>query len=97
MSVLAICMSSSVESKIWHKWTYLQNRNRLGHRHRHCGWQVGGGVGRDGLGVWGWQMQTITLRTDKQQVLMYGTENYVQYPVINPNGKEYFKRMYLCV
>ena len=54
-------------------------------------------MGRDGLGVWGWQMQTITLRTDKQQVLMYGTENYVQYPVINRNGKEYLKRMYLCV
>ena len=25
------------------------------------------GLGRDGLGVWGWQMQTITQRMDKQQ------------------------------
>ena len=54
------------------------------------------GRGRDGLGVWGWQMQTTTLRMDKR-VLMHGTENYVQYSVINRNGKEYLKRTYLCV
>ena len=24
-------------------------------------------------------------------VLLYGTGNYIQYPVINHNGKEYFK------
>ena len=24
------------------------------------------------------------------KVLLYGTENYVQYPMINHNGKEYF-------
>ena len=27
-------------------------------------------------------------RTDKQQVLLYGTGNYIQYPVISHNGKE---------
>ena len=26
-----------------------------------------GGRDRDGLGVWGWQMQNITFRMDKQQ------------------------------
>ena len=26
-------------------------------------------------------------RMDKQQVLLYSTENYIQYPVINHNGK----------
>ena len=31
------------------------------HRHREqtCGCQEGGKVGRDGLGVWDWQMQTV--------------------------------------
>ena len=24
------------------------------------------------------------------KVLLYGTENYIHYPVINHNGKEYF-------
>ena len=39
------------------------------HRQREhtCGCQGGGEWGRDGLGVWGWQMQTIIFRMDKQQ------------------------------
>ena len=37
------------------------------HRHREqtCGCQGGGGWGRDRLGVWDEQMQTITYRMDK--------------------------------
>ena len=39
------------------------------HRHREqtCGCQGGGCWGRDGLGVWDQQMQTIIYRMDKQQ------------------------------
>ena len=39
------------------------------HRHREqtCGCQGGGGWEKDGLGVWGQQMQTIIYRMDKQQ------------------------------
>ena len=36
-------------------------------------------------------MHTIICRMDKQQVLLYSTGNYIQYPVINHNGKEYEK------
>ena len=32
-----------------------------------------------------------------KKVLLYSTENYIQYPMINHNGKEYFKRMYICI
>ena len=42
---------------------------------------------RDGLGVWDQYMQTRGWIKDK--VLLYSTENYIQYPVINQNGKEY--------
>ena len=35
-----------------------------GHREPPCGCQ---GVGREQLGVWGWQMQTIVHRMDRQQ------------------------------
>ena len=32
------------------------------------------------------------------KVLVYCTGNYIQYPMINPNGKEYFKvRRYMCI
>ena len=43
-------------------------------------------------------MQAFIYRMDKQQVLLYSTENDIQYPVINHNGKEYIKkRMCVCV
>ena len=31
------------------------------------------------------------------KVLLYSTENYIQYPMINHNGKEYLKRIYIYV
>ena len=48
-----------------------------------------GGGGRDGLGVWGQQVQTIIYRMDKQQGPAVEHREHIQYPVINHNGKEY--------
>ena len=31
------------------------------------------------------------------KVLLYSTGNYIQYPVINHNGKEYEKGIYICI
>ena len=31
------------------------------------------------------------------KVLSHSTGNYIQYPVIDHNGKQYKKRMYICV
>ena len=47
----------------------LPMKQRQTHRRREqtCDCQGGGEVGGDGLGVWGWQMQTIIYRMDKQQ------------------------------
>ena len=39
-------------------------------------------------------MQTIIYRVNIK-VLLYGTGNYIQYPVINRNGKEYLKKEFL--
>ena len=47
--IFKICMES--DFKIWHKWTYLRNKNRftdIDNRHG-CQWR---GWRRDGLGVW---------------------------------------------
>ena len=41
-----------VESRIWHRWTYRQNRSRL-NREETCGCQGWGRRQWDGLGVWG--------------------------------------------
>ena len=45
---------------------------------------------RDKLGVWDQQIQTTIYKIDKQQGTTI-TGNYIQYPVINHNGKEYEK------
>ena len=45
----------------------LSTKQKHTHRYRE---QAGGcqeGCGRDGLGVWGWQMQTVSYRMDKLQ------------------------------
>ena len=33
----------------------------------------------------------------KNKVPLYSTGNYVQYTVINHNGKEYEKNVYICI
>ena len=50
----------------------------------------------DGLAAWDRKIQTIIYRTDKQKVLRYSTGNYIQYPLINHNGKEHEKD-YICI
>ena len=48
---------------------YETEINSQTHRHREqtSGCQGGGGRERDGVGGWGWQMQTIIYRMHKQQ------------------------------
>ena len=56
-----------------------------------CGWQR-----RRGLGAWDQQMQTIIYRMNKQPgPSVYSTVKYIQYLVINHNGKEYEKKMHI--
>ena len=74
----------SVESKIWHKWIYLQNRNR--HRDRENRLVVAKEErGRRGIDWEFWIsrllyiMQTIIYRMDKQQIPMCHREIYSIY------------------
>ena len=76
-----------VESKIWHKWTYLWNRltdieNRLVVAKREG---VGGGKDWE-LGIS--RCKLLYKEWINNKVLLYSTGNYIQYPVINHNGKE---------
>ena len=78
-----------VESKIWHKWTYLQNRNRLIvdiENRLVVAKGEGGGRGVD----WVFAISRCKLLHLEwiNKVLLYSTGNYIQYPVINYNGKE---------
>ena len=84
-----------VESKIWHKWTYLQNRNRFTDRENRLV------IANESEGmIWEFGIRRCKLlyvgcRSNK--VLLSSTGNDIQYPVINHNGKEYEKNVYTCI
>ena len=66
------------------------------HREQPCGCQGG----RDGEGK-DWEFgvsrcKLLYIQWINNKVLLYSTGNYIQYPVINQNGKEYDKN-YMCV
>ena len=67
----------------------LSIKQKETHRHREqtCDCQGGEGVGRDGIRVW---VSRCKLKYTKwiNKALLYSTRNYyIQYPVINHNGK----------
>ena len=82
-----------VESKIWHKWIYLWNRNRLTDIENRLVVAKGERVG----GVMAWEIgvsrcKLLYIDWINNKVLLYSTENHIQYPMINHNGKEYLKK-----
>ena len=77
-----------MESKIWHKWAYLQNRNRLTDIDNRLVVAKGEGKrsGVDGeLGVGSCKL--LHLEWISNEVLLYSTANYIQSLVIEHNGK----------
>lgn len=65
----------------------LQNRLQRGR-------SSGGGVDWE-LGISRYKLLYIEWISNK--ALLYGTGNQIQYPVINPKGKEYAKNMYTYI
>ena len=94
-----IFIHSSVESKIWHKWTYLQNRNRLTDIENRLVAAKGKGEGEGMNWEFGINIcKLLYLKWINYKVLLFSSGNYIQYPVINHNGKEYEKEyIYVCI
>ena len=74
----------------------MKQKQNHGHREQTCGCQ--GGVWEGGM-EWEVGVSRCKLLYTEwiNKVLLYSTGNYIQYPVINCNGKEYKKRMYIYV
>ena len=72
-------------------------------RHRHSRLVVAKGEGgRAGEGGMDWEFEVsifelLHIGWISNKVLLYGTQNYIQYSVINHNGKEYEKNVYVYV
>ena len=80
-----------VESKLWHKWTYLWNKNIHRHREQTYGCQGGREVGGGMYQKSGVSRCKLLYIEWMNKGLLYSTGTYIQYPVINRNGKEYKK------
>ena len=66
----------------------LFTKQKQTHRHRKQTYDYQRGKGRkDKLGVWVQQIQTLVYKINNK-FLLYSTGKYVQYLVINYNGKE---------
>ena len=78
-----------VELKIQHKWTYLQNKNRVTDTENRLV-LVKGEKGANGID---WESginrcKLLYIEWTNNMVLLYSTGNNIQYPGINHNGKE---------
>ena len=74
----------------------LSTKQKQTHRRREqtCGCQRGG-EGMDGeFGIS--RCKLLYIKWINNKVLLYSTEDYIQYPVINHNGKEYEKEC-ICI
>ena len=49
-------------------------------------------MGREGVGGRVSRCRLLYMEWISSKVLLHGTENYVQHPMINHNGKEYIKK-----
>ena len=75
-----------------HKWTHLQNRNRLIDIESRLVVAKGKeGQGRQGMGVGICGGKLLYIGWINNKVLLYNTGNYIQYRVITHNAKEYEK------
>jgi len=53
---------------------------------------------REGLGLCTGKYALLHLEWINNKVLMYSTGNYIEYPMINHNGKESFKKnIHKCI
>ena len=63
-------------------------------REQTCGCQERGMDGEFGIS----RFKLVYIGCINNKVLLYGTGNYIEYPEVNHNGKEYLeKNVYICI
>ena len=72
----------------------MKQKQTHGHREQTCGEGAGGGMEWE---VGGSRCELLYTEWMNNRVLLYSTENYIQHPMINHNGKEYKKRVYTYI
>ena len=83
---------------IWnrYKWTYLWSRNSQKNREETCACQ-GKGVGEEMEWKVGFsRCKLLLIKWINNKIVLFSTENNIQYSMINQNGKEY-KKECICM
>ena len=77
----------------------MEQKQNYKHRKQTCGCQEGGDWGRNEWEVGVRRCKLLYIEWIKKKVPQgpTSTRDYIQYPVINHNGKEYIKKEYVCV
>ena len=88
METNTICYHLYVESKMWQKWIYLQNRNRL----RCIENRFVVAKGEEGDSGMDWEFgvsrcKLLRLEWISSEVLLYSTGNYIQSRGIDRDGR----------
>ena len=65
----------------------LSTKHKQTHREQNCGCPGGGGGGGRDLEFGTSRYKLLYIGWINNKVLPYSTENYIQYPMINHNGK----------
>ena len=80
-----ICNLKYKKMNLFIKWkqAHIENKPMITKAGR--GWE------RDKLGAWDQYIQITICKIANQHCLLYSTENHIQYPVTNHNGREYEK------
>ena len=78
------------ESKLWHRWTCPQNRNRFTDSHIHRLWLSRAESGEGRIGSLGFnRCKLLYIGWINNKVLLYNPGKYIQYPMVNFNGKDW--------
>ena len=78
----------------------LFTKQKQTHRHKKTDLWLPGGGGVGGALDWEFgisRCKLLYIEWINNKVLLYSTGNCIQYPVINLNGKEYEKYIYICI
>ena len=67
----------------------MKQKQTYGHREQTCGCQGGGGCGGMEWEAGVSRCELLYMECINNEVLLHSPENYIQYPMINNNGKEY--------
>ena len=74
----------------------MKQKQNHGHGEQTSGFQGERGSSRDGVEGWVSRCKLLYIERIESKALLYSTDNYIRYPMINHSGKEYLEKA-LCV